>query len=168
MHSHHQHQEEVNEEIVELLQKKRRLWSKAEDGKLLDMANEEWTEGMLKKDHLALLQANFSHRAIDGIKKRMQHLGWMPSQVPQQEKSLPTAVSPQLPAPSRPTRIIPSATSTPMLPSLRRNKMDSERGCRAAITGQQDLEAGYAEKGSGQALAAITKGRTAGAIRKRL
>ncbi len=73
----------MNEERVELLQKKRRLWSKAEDGKLVDMANEEWTEGMLKKDHLALLQANFSHRSTDGIKKRLQHLGWRPSQVPQ-------------------------------------------------------------------------------------
>ncbi len=169
MHRHHQHQEEVNEERVKLLQKKRRLWSKAEDGKLVDMANEEWTEGMLKKDHLALLQANFSHRSTDGIKKRLQHLGWMPSQVPLQEQVLPTAVSPQLPAPSRPTRIIPSATATPMLPSLRRTmnwtmEEDVELQVQASKIWMPDMLKGDLAK----ALAAITKGRTAGAMRKRL
>ncbi len=169
MHRHHQHQEEVNEERVILLQKKRRLWSKAEDEKLMDLANEEWTEGMLKKDHLALLQAFFSHRTTDGLKKRLQHLGWRPSQVPLQEQVLPTAVSPQLPAPSRPTRTIPFATATPMLPSMRRamkwtSEEDAKLQAQASEIWRPDLLKGDLAK----ALAAITKGRTAGAIRKRL
>ncbi len=166
MHRHHQHQEEVNKESVKLLQKKRTLWSKAEDGKLMGMANEEWTEGMLKKDHLALLQANFSP---DGIKKRLQHLGWRPSQDPQQEQLLPTAVSTQLPAPSRPTRLIPSATSTPVLPSLRRTtkwtaKEDVELQSQASRIWRPDM----LKRDLAKALAAITKGRTVGSIRKRL
>ncbi len=93
----------------------------------------------------------------------------MPSQVPLQEQVLPTAVSPQLPAPSRPTRIIPSATATPMLPSLRRTmnwtmEEDVELQVQASKIWMPDMLKGDLAK----ALAAITKGRTAGAMRKRL
>lgn len=168
MHRYHQHQEEVNEERVKLLQKKRRLWSKEEDGELLDMANEGWTEGMLKKDHLALLQAYFSHRSTDGIKKRLQHLGWMPFQVPLQEQVLPTAASPQLHAPSRPTRTIPSATATPMLPSLRAMRWTSEEDAELQVQASKIWVPDMLKGDLAKALAAITRGRTAGAIRKRL
>ncbi len=111
MHRHHRHPEEVNEERFELLQKKRRIWSKEEDEHLLGMVNDEWREGMLKKDHLALLQVNFTHRSINSIKKRLQHLGWTPSQNIQQQPALSMTVSPQINTLLKPAKY--SATTTP-------------------------------------------------------
>ncbi len=138
---------------------------------------------MLKKDHLVFLQANFSHRSIDSIKKRLQHLGWKPSQDIQQEPPLTTTVSPQIPTSSRPNIQVPPATTTPrtishrsppetsitLTPAPRRTtnwnkEEDDELQAQANRIWRPDM----LKKDLAKSLATITKRRTAEAVKKRL
>ncbi|KAK9960359.1 hypothetical protein ABG768_008220 [Culter alburnus] len=78
MHRHHQHQEEVINERIALLQGKRRNWNTLADELLISTANKEWKEDMVKREHLKALQLTFPYRSSEALKKRLQLLNWKP------------------------------------------------------------------------------------------
>lgn len=78
MHRHHQHQEEVINERIALMQGKRRNWNTLADELLISTVNKEWKEDMVKREHLKALQLTFPYRSSEALKKRLQLLNWKP------------------------------------------------------------------------------------------
>lgn len=78
MHRHHQHQEEVNNKIIALLQGKQRNWNTLEDELMISTANKEWKEDMLKREQLKALQLTFPHCSSEALKKRLKLLNCKP------------------------------------------------------------------------------------------
>ncbi|CAM4574444.1 unnamed protein product [Leuciscus chuanchicus] len=78
MHRHHCHPLEVNEERIRLLKTKRKAWDEDEDLMLYEIADREWKESMMKKDHLIVLSALLPHRSKEALRKRLQGLKWEP------------------------------------------------------------------------------------------
>ncbi len=183
MHRHHQHPEEVNEERLEFIKMKRKMWSREEDEHLIVIADAEWKSGMMKKEHLGILQANFSHRTIDSIKKRLQHLRWAPPPAGQQPPTSPPPATGtrQIPPSSVARTHLPPSTSAleGLLPPSPAGTSTSQPRLRGTVwtKGEDDelekqasrlWKPNMLKKNLAEALSTVTKGRSMEAIRKRL
>lgn len=86
MHRHHCHPMEVNDERIRLLAGKCKAWEVEEDLLLVETADREWREGMMRKDHIVAISPFFPHRSSEALRKRLQGLKWGPPGTSREER----------------------------------------------------------------------------------